>query len=77
MKKQLFGVKKKMKSRRQRRSFLSSLLNADWIFGQSEGNNGGKEKERTQRQHVNQSKVNTLREITKKGAKDIPSDFFK
>ena len=49
MNKQLFAVKrkrKKMKSRRQRRSFLPSFINVDWIFSQSEGKNVKKENER-------------------------------
>ena len=79
MKKQLFDVKRKMKrvkSRRQRRSFLPSLFNADWIFGHSDGNNERKEKEIPERLPAKQLKVNTQLEIARKQIKDIPSDFF-
>ena len=77
MKKQLLGPKtkrrKKMQSRRQRRSFFPYLLNPDWIFGLSEGKNEKKEKERPP---DNQSKVVTLLDIARKRAKDTPIDFF-
>jgi hypothetical protein len=79
MKKQLFGVKrrrKKMKSRRQRRSVLPSLFNADWIFGQSDGNDERKEKEIPERPPAKQLKVNTQLEIARKQITYIPSDFF-
>ena len=80
MKKQPFGVKRKRKqrkSRRQRRSFFPSFIQVDRIFGQSEGINVKQGKERTERPPAKQkSKVNTLLEIARKRANDIPSDFF-
>ena len=59
MRKQLFGVKrkrKKMKNRRQRRSFFPSFIKVDWIFNQSGGKSVKQEKERKQRPHLSSQK---------------------